>query len=107
VEVEVDLVKREIHLDGVFYLQLKFSVRVSNPDVAGLDGEIELMGARKNRRTKRFIRSSRGALCARERSNVLAELEILEVDRGQRQKNASHGKQYENPRDQAPERQLH
>ena len=56
VEVEVDLVKREIHLDGVFHLQLALAARVSELDVAGFDRKIELAGASQDGGAESFIR---------------------------------------------------
>jgi hypothetical protein len=103
-EVEVHLVKRKIHLDGVFKLQLEFAVLVGDPDVAGLDGEIELAGANVHSGTKRFIRHAGGIWSSDERSNVLAKLVVLDVDRRQSQKDAGHCGENQNSCDETPER---
>ena len=55
-EVEVYLVEREIHLDYVIQLQMQFAVRMRDLDVAGVHGEIELVGARENGGTESIIR---------------------------------------------------
>jgi len=101
VEVEIHLVDGEIHLDYVILLQMQFSVRVGDLDVAGFDGEIELFGAGEYGGTEGIIRR---AGVAGERSNVLAQLVVFEIDRGQSQKDACHSGQNENRRDQTPER---
>ena len=99
--MDIHLVEREIHLDLVVQLQMEFAVRVRDPDVAGVDGEIELAGAGEYGGAKRIIRSSSAS---REGSNILAKPIVFDIDGSQRQKNTSHAEQNENRGDQAPER---
>lgn len=59
-EVDFHLVKGEVHLDGVFQLEMQLAARVRYLNIGGLNRQIELAGTSDHSGTKPVVRHPGG-----------------------------------------------